>query len=479
MVPALPLSDPTDLDGLRRYLKAWDGDGRLLPLDMLRVEISMDAHLKLEATVAEVLAAKAHPANALAAIVLLTDTSAIMRGEQRLSDLVQSQLRPHTVKTVVLDGGHATLHADENALDAAAEAAKGADLIITIGSGTMTDVGKMAATRNGGIPQIVVQTAASVDGFTDNVSVILRSGVKRTVPSRWPTIVLADTTTIGAAPRELNTSGFGEAISLFTAPADWYLANLVGLDTTFHPASMEMLKAAAAEPPTWAAGVGTGEATAIRELTKLLALRGIVSGVSNTTACLSGVEHVVSHMLDLHHAAHHQPIGLHGAQVGVATLVATKLWRRVIEGDLIKPELLKKPDAAKLEARVRKAFGHLDASIADECLRDCLKKQALIEQNWPRFVSVVQNWKLHCAEFDKMVQPPGKLRPALQASGAPSTFAALSPMISPELARWAVANCFVMRNRFNLVDLLDLMGVWTDELADELADEVMSPVGVK
>ncbi len=458
------LSDPTDLDGLRRYLTAQDPDARLQPLDMLRLDISPDAHLMLGKAVTLALADAGRKTPA--SIVLLTDTTPIMRGQDKLSTVVQSQLQSHSVKTVMLDGGHATLHADETTLDAAAEAVKGADLIITIGSGTMTDVGKIAALRNGGIPQIVVQTAASVDGFTDNVSVILRNGVKRTVPSRWPTIVLADTTTIGGAPRELNTSGFGEAISLFTAPADWYLANLVGLDHTFHPASMELLKAAAAEPPTWAAGVATGDATAIRELTKLLALRGIVSGVSNTTACLSGVEHVISHMLDLHHAAHHQPIGLHGAQVGVATLVATKLWRRVIDGDLVQPALLKKPDAAKLELRVRKAFGHLDASIADECLRDCLKKQNLIEQNWASFVSVVENWKAHCAEFDKMVQPPEKLRPALQASGAPSTFAELNPTISPELARWAVANCFVMRNRFNLVDLLDLMGLWTDEMVD-------------
>ena len=458
------LSDPTDLDGLRRYLTAQDPDARLQPLDMLRLDISPDAHLMLGKAVTLALADAGRKTPA--SIVLLTDTTPIMRGQDKLSTVVQSQLQSHSVKTVMLDGGHATLHADETTLDAAAEAVKGADLIITIGSGTMTDVGKIAALRNGGIPQIVVQTAASVDGFTDNVSVILRNGVKRTVPSRWPTIVLADTTTIGGAPRELNTSGFGEAISLFTAPADWCLANLVGLDHTFHPASMELLKAAAAEPPTWAAGVATGDATAIRELTKLLALRGIVSGVSNTTACLSGVEHVISHMLDLHHAAHHQPIGLHGAQVGVATLVATKLWRRVIDGDLVQPALLKKPDAAKLELRVRKAFGHLDASIADECLRDCLKKQNLIEQNWASFVSVVENWKAHCAEFDKMVQPPEKLRPALQASGAPSTFAELNPTISPELARWAVANCFVMRNRFNLVDLLDLMGLWTDEMVD-------------
>jgi glycerol-1-phosphate dehydrogenase [NAD(P)+] len=229
---------------------------------------------------------------------------------------------------------------------------------------------------------------------------------------------------------------------------------------------MQLLKAAATEPPTWAGGVATGEAIAIEKLTSLLALRGIVSGISNTTACLSGVEHVISHMLDLHHAANHQPIGLHGAQVGVATLVATRLWRRVIDTDLIQPSLLKKPNPAALETRVQKAFGHLGSGIVDECLADCRKKQALITQNWDRFVSVVGNWKLHCAEFDKMVQPPEKLQPALKASGAPATFADLNPSISPEFARWAVANCFLMRNRFNLVDLLDLMGLWTDDMID-------------
>ncbi len=466
MALASTLSDPTDLDGLRRYLKAGDKDSRLLSLDMLRVEISPDAHLKLGHAAEEALAESGKSKSA--SIILLTDTSPIMRGNQLLSIAVQSQLKTHSVKHVVLDGGHATLHADDATLDTAAAAVKGADLIITIGSGTMTDVGKMAATRNGGIPQIVVQTAASVDGFTDNVSVILRNGVKRTVPSRWPTIVLADTTTIGTAPRELNTSGFGEAISLFTAPADWCLANLVGLDTTFHPASMELLKAAAAEPPTWASGVATGDAMAIDQLIRLLALRGIVSGISNTTACLSGVEHVISHMLDLHHAAHHQAIGLHGAQVGVATLVATKLWRRVIEGDLIKPELLKKPNPLLMEARIQRAFRHLDkdGKIADECWRDCQKKFSQVNDNWHQFVSVVSNWKLHCTEFNKMVQSPEKLQPALQASGAPATFAELNPSITPELARWAVANCHLMRNRFNLVDLLELMGLWTDEMVD-------------
>ncbi len=461
------LSDPTNLAGLRRYLAADDPQRRLLPLGMRDVVISPDAHLHLADAVAAAL--DGGRSGSRATIVILKDKTAITRQGVPLSDSVTSQLKIlHDVRIAELDDGHATLHADDPVLDQATAAVKGADLVVTIGSGTMTDIGKVATHRNNDIPQVVVQTAASVDGFTDNVSVILRNGVKRTIPSRWPTVVLADVTTIGEAPRELNTSGFGEAISLFTAPADWYLANLVGLDNSFHPASMNLLKAAASEPPTWSAGVATGETLAIQNLTRLLALRGIVSGISNTTACLSGVEHVISHMLDLHHAAHHQPIGLHGAQVGVATLVATRLWRRAIETDLIQPSRLKKPNALTMEARIQRAFRQLgkDGAIADECWSDCQKKLKLVNDNWPRFVAVVENWKQHSKEFDKMVQPSETLRPALQASGAPSTFAGLNPPIAPELALWAVTNCHLMRNRFNLIDLLDLMGLWTDEMIE-------------
>ena len=475
MVVAQNVSDPTDLEGLRRSLGADDPEGRLGALEMLAVTVSGDAHLQVGPAVAAALANAGKPARA--SVVILTDKTAIMRKGQRLDSLVAAQLQAvHDVRQVILDDGHAKLHADDTILDRAAEAVKGADLVVSIGSGTMTDIGKVATNRNNNIPQVAVQTAASVDGFTDNVSVILRNGVKRTIPSRWPTVVLADVTTIGEAPRELNTSGFGEAISLFTAPADWYLANLVGLDNTFHPASMNLLKAAAAEPPTWSGGIARGEALATQQLTRLLALRGIVSGVSNTTACLSGVEHVISHMLDLHHAANHQPIGLHGAQVGVATLVATRLWRRAIETDLIRPNLLKKPDAAAMQHRIQKAFAHLgtDGAIAAECWRDCQIKLSLVESNWSRFESVVAEWKTHSTEFSKMVQPSETLRIALKASGGPATFPALNPSITPALSRWATANCHLMRNRFNLVDLLDMMGLWTDEMINWALADVMA-----
>jgi glycerol-1-phosphate dehydrogenase [NAD(P)+] len=463
------LSDPTDLDGLRQALKPLDPEGRLKPLGLKRVVISGTAHLEVAAALREALG---RPSSA--SVVILTDKTPILRAGERLSALVASQLADgFSARLACLDDGHDNLHADETVLAMAAEKAKGADAIVTIGSGTMTDIGKIAADRNGGIPHVAVQTAASVDGFTDNVSVILRNGVKRTVPSRWPTIVLADVVTIGTAPLKLNTAGFGEAISLFTAPADWYLSSLLGLDSTFHPAALAMLQAAAAEPPGWSSGLATGEPASIRELTRLLAVRGIVSGVADTTACLSGVEHVISHMLDLHHAAHHEAIGLHGAQVGVASLIAAKLWRRAIETDLIRPGLLNKPDIAKIEARIEKAFSHLGPGIVEECQRDARAKHAKVIANWDRFVSVTGDWQRHAAAFGKLVLPAEALRSALSSSGGPSAFQKLDPVIPPGLARWATANCFLMRNRFNLVDLLDMMGLWTDELIDWALSDVM------
>jgi glycerol-1-phosphate dehydrogenase [NAD(P)+] len=456
------LTDPTDLDGLRQALEPLDPDQRLKPLGIKRIVISATAHLEVAAAAREALGERI--GNAPPAVVILTDMTPILRAGERLSALVARQLSEgFSARIARLDDGHEKLHADEKVLAMAAEQAKGADAIVTIGSGTMTDVGKIAAERNGGLPHVAVQTAASVDGFTDDVSVILRQGVKRTVPSRWPTIVLADVVTISTAPLELNTAGFGEAISLFTAPADWYLSFLLGLDQTFHPASLAMLKAAAAEPPGWSSGIAKGQPDAIRKLTTLLALRGIVSGISDTTACLSGVEHVISHMLDLHHAANHQPIGLHGAQVGVASLVAAKLWRNVIETDLITPELLKKPDLAILERRIGVAFGHLGSGIVEECRNDARIKHRKVSENWDRIVSVTSQWKRHAAEFDRLVQPSEALRTALKASGSPATFQSLDPAISPDLTRWAVLNCFLMRSRFNLVDLLDMAGLWNEE----------------
>src|SRR5262249_41583069 len=108
---------------------------------------------------------------------------------------------------------------------AAAAAAAGAGCVITVGSGTITDIGKAAA--SGGAPLVTVQTATSVNGYADPFSVLLRHGVKRTTPSRWPDALVIDPAVLQGAPPDLNRAGAGDLMAMFTAPADWYLASAI------------------------------------------------------------------------------------------------------------------------------------------------------------------------------------------------------------------------------------------------------------
>ena len=100
----------------------------------------------------------------------------------------------------------------------------------SVGSGTICDIGKKATEGPDPIPYIVVQTACSVNAFSDDMAVLLIHGAKRTLPSRWPDALVIDLGIIAAAPPILNQAGVGELSSMFTAPADWRLADLLGLD---------------------------------------------------------------------------------------------------------------------------------------------------------------------------------------------------------------------------------------------------------
>ena len=52
----------------------------------------------------------------------------------------------------------------------------------------------------------------------------------------------------------------------------------------------------------------------------------LVTGVGGTTASLSGMEHLVSHMFDMVNGELHEPTGLHGAQVGVGSVIRAAAW---------------------------------------------------------------------------------------------------------------------------------------------------------
>lgn len=456
-----------------------DPDGELAPCGLRHLVLGSGAVDAVADTVDTLLpAGSADAAAGRATVALLVDRTPIARGSEDVKELVHRQLAARfDVRRTVLDDGHSELHVVDEVLEAAAAAAAGVDAVVAVGGGTISDIGKVAVQRSrdaGGDPVLVsVQTAASVDGYTDDVSVVLRGGVKRTVPSVWPDAVVADAETIAGAPAAMNRAGYGEMTSMFVAPADWRLAALVGTDPAYRAGAVRLLEVVGSDIDSWSPGVATGDPDAVARLTRALALRGIATGVAGTTAVLSGVEHLVSHMIDQHHTQRHEPMGLHGAQVGVAGVVAAAAWEMLFErlggaGGVVLDESAFDPDRARV--RVIEAFGDLDASgrVARECWRDYSAKLEALTHLRPQLEDLLAHWSSHEPELRALVRPSATLAAGLRAAGAACTFDELDPAVTPGLARWALANCALMRNRFTVVDLLTLLGWWEGSDVDEV-----------
>jgi glycerol-1-phosphate dehydrogenase [NAD(P)+] len=374
------------------------------------------------------------------------------------------------VHTAYLGDDRADVHADAPTLAAAVDAVRGAALLVTVGSGTIADIGKHTSARLDDLPHVVVQTAASVNGFADDQSVLVVDGVKRTTPTRWPDRLVIDTDVVGLAPPAMNQAGLGDLLATYTAPADWLLARFVGQDDSFSPAVVTLARDHVDAALDAAEGVGAGDSGAIELLAAALTLSGISMGVAGRTAPGSGMEHTASHLLEMTEG---EDATLHGAKVGVLSAFAACLWEVVREaaadGGLA---ALRFPDEAEMEARVTEAFAIADpsGSMAAECWSDYRRKLARWHAARPRLETLGDRWPWFDADVRRLLAPPERLVSALQRAQAPVRLSDLG--IDPERSRWALAHCHLMRDRFTIADLAFFMGRWEPADVDSLVTRV-------
>lgn len=352
---------------------------------------------------------------------------------------------------------------------------------MAVGSGTVTDIGKAVAAAHG-LPYAVVQTAGSVNGFADDRSVLLVSGVKRTTQTTWADALVIDTDVLVDAPVELNVSGFADLVATFTAPADWYLATALGMADAYLPTAVALAREQGGELLAAAPLVPGADRAALERIAAVLTLSGISMGIAGTTAPCSGMEHAVGHLLEMATLKAGGESALHGAQVGAGSVVAALLWQRVLDeladGGLAR---LRMPDSDAVEARVRAAFLVADSSgaMGDECWHDERRKLARWAQAGEHVARAARDWAEHDRALRELLAGPAELAAALRRAGAPARFADVRPPVSAADVHWAVASCHLMRERFTVADLAFLLGIWDDECVAGLLSEAEAPRGAR
>lgn len=234
------------------------------------------------------------------------------------------------------------------------------DGILSVGTGSVNDVCRVAAYECG--KQFAIfATAPSMDGFASDSAPIIENNFKNSLKAEQPSVILADTRILAAAPAELKAAGFGDMVAKYIGILDWRIANLL-IDEYYCPAVADITLRGLAKVVSMADRVQQNDEQAAAAIMEGLILSGLGMKLAMSSRPASGAEHVISHYWECHKVARGIWPGYHGVKVGVASLLINRIYRniadRIVEVDPI-------ADPTDWDA-VRAAY---DASQHEELMR--------------------------------------------------------------------------------------------------------------
>jgi glycerol-1-phosphate dehydrogenase [NAD(P)+] len=467
--------DPVDMAGLRRDLAARTGTAEPSELDLRHVEAGPDALEALPAIVGDLLPPGSRT------VLVTQDRRPFARDGADLKPLVAGSLTAAGLQVELLELGdeHGHMESDFAEVDQVRRHLGGDQVVLALGSGKLCDVTKHAChlheqEHGRHVPLVVVQTANSVIAFGSGMATITKDGVKRTWPSRLPDALLLDARILRDAPFDYTLGGIGDLAVIAVSFGDWYLAAEFGL-SAYTPASFDVLGDVREQlfSPEQAAALGAGRLDGAELLAKLAVLGGFAMTLAGQSSPMSGYEHVVSHMLDMTARPSGRPVGSHGCQCGVSTIVCAIAWQRLL-GDL-RPGTLDLdacfPSAASAEPRVRATFDPLDPSgaMSEECWTSYRTKLVDWRAARPRVEAFLADWPARRSRLAALVDDPEVVVQSLAKANHPLRYEDLG--IPEDQARWAFKNGHLMRGRFSSADLLNFTGRLDDSFVDEVFAE--------
>jgi glycerol-1-phosphate dehydrogenase [NAD(P)+] len=328
------------------------------------------------------------------------------------------------------------------------------DLVCPVGGGVLSDLGKWIALDRE-LPYVTFGTAASMNGYASANIAPTIDNVKRLVYGRPPAVVASAPSVLINAPAELTASGLGDVLAKSVSSTDWrmnhrlfgdyYCPHSVALIEDIEPMYLDRPEALPA-----------GEPAAFEAIFAALLLTGAAMTMADTSSPASGGEHLIGHSLDMMSLADGRPHDLHGRQVGIGTILASELYRRVLEMD--------SPDWADAPAGIDEAFW---GPIAREVRPEYEAKQPRLRAAG-QMLSEGSAWDDLRADLATMTRPPGRTRDCLRAAGAACRLEDIGCPRDRLLG--AFRHAHEIRSRFTILDLANLAGLMP-AAAGEIVEE--------
>jgi len=332
---------------------------------------------------------------------------------------------------------------DDHTMDALAPRLGAPELVVPVGGGVMNDLGKWIA-MDRDLPYVAVATAASMNGYASSNIAPTVDGVKRLVYGRAPQAIVASPAVLLDAPYRLTASGLGDVLAKSVSSADWYLNHLLFGDYYCRRsvgliAEIESLYFDRPED------LRDGKPAAMEALFAALLLTGVAMTMAETSSPASGGEHLIGHSLDMMSSLDGAGHDLHGRQVGIGTVLASELYRRVLAVE--SPAFV-----APVEAVDRAFWGPLADVVEAEYVQKIPRLHQAVEK-----LSAGSTWDEIRSALSAMVRTPESIRDCLVRAGAACRAADIG--CSRERLTCALIHGRQMRPRFTVLDLAALLGL--------------------
>lgn len=315
-------------------------------------------------------------------------------------------------------------------------------LIISVGSGTINDLGKYSADRNG-IDFWCLPTAPSMNGYTSSIAAIKVKGVKGTIPATPPKRIYVIPEVIQQAPLKLRQAGFCDVLAKVVSDIDWQCESLLfsGSYCGLPASMMAVVEHSYSEHPE---EIGRGDESAVMGLFNGLLLSGVAMSLAGSSAPASGGEHLVSHFWDMREPISGREPELHGLQVGVGIILSTACYNRLAQlnkADL--PHQQAEHTFAATAARIPEIWGPYADEVAKQFNN---KRNALLQFD----TLLPQSWDELQGLF-RQVRSPKYFADLFARTGAPFNLEAFR--LTKEEFLLAALNSRAIRERITVLDL--------------------------
>lgn len=333
------------------------------------------------------------------------------------------------------------------------------DIIIGVGSGVINDIGKILSNVTGK-PYIIVATAPSMDGYVSNTSAMDRDGLKISIQSRCPDGIIGDTDIMKKAPARMLAAGLGDMLAKYVSITEWRISHIINGEYYCETVA-SLVREALDRCVSNVDGLFRREDKAVEAVFYGLLISGIAMSYAGISRPASGMEHYISHIMDMRHLEFGTPISLHGIQCGVGTLTVTRLYEK-LKGFT--------PDREKALRYVEKfdynewtdTLHSLVGKAADVTIsNEKVEQKYSMERHSARIDRIISNWHAVLRVIDEELPSSARIEDILNRCGAPATLDELE--FPSELRKTLLKATKDVRDKYILSHL-----VWDLGIVDEM-----------